>query len=248
MISRLDDARNAYDQGDIDRAMAITRTHLRRNKEDGRGWELIGLIQYSRGRFAVSVSALERASLLVPLRPAAKVCLAHGYARIGRVELSRDLLVEQISDESLSIALLLQVATGLDSTDHPVLAMRACRKATERDPDHPQPYYDLGFYSARCGYPPHVTESLARRAIALDPKNVFYRVGLASFLMKQDRESEAYAIVRAFSVEQIERIGCQCCLRRIIGLFEDASDYRRVILCRQRLLELEIHCTENDCE
>jgi len=241
-------ARDAYEAGHIHDAMEITKQHLHQHKDDGRGWEMIGLIQFSRGRFQVSVSALERAALFVPLRPAARVCLAHGYARVGRQELSRDLLAGLIDDESLPIPLLLQVATGLDAINQPGLAMRACRVASERDPDQPQPYYDMGYYVARCGYPPSLTESLARKAIALDPQRVCYRVGLASLLMKQNRDVEAYEFVQCFTSEQIERIACRCCLERIVSLFRNFGDMRRVVLCKQQLLALEVRGVDSDCD
>lgn len=236
----LEDAQKAYESGDVENAWSLTKKHLRWRNADGRGWELLGLIHHTRGRFALAVSALERASLLVPLRPAARVCLAYAYAKVGRRELSRDLLVALIVDESLSIALLLQVATALDAIDHPAWALRACRVASERDPHHPQAYFDMGYYATRCGHPPHLAESLARKAVSLAPDNACYRVGLASLLMKQGRAREAHAVVQHLSDDQIERIDCRCCLERIVNLFESAADFRRAVLCRQRLMTLEI--------
>ncbi len=238
----------AYQSGQLSRAMILVNSHLVRHNDDGRGWEILGLIQYARGKVGIAVSALERAALFVPLVPAARVCLAHGYGRIGCPELSRDLLLELIDDESVSIPLLLQVAAGLDAVDQPRLAMRACQVAAQRDADHAQVYYDHGYYAARSGFPPHVTESLARKALELDPDNVRFRVGLASMLIRQDRNDEAYEFVREFSNAQIEQINCRCCLERIVQLFEEAHDYRRVVLCRQQLLSLELRGVESDCE
>jgi len=247
VTSTLEAARSAYEAGDVETALNLVKRRLRLDKEDGRGWEMIGLIQYSRRRFAIAVSALERASLLVPLCPAARVCLAHGYAKIDHEDLSRDLLAELIDDQSLSVPLLLQVATGLDSIDSPGMAMLTCRVAAERDPDHPQTFYDMGYYAARSGHHPNITEALARKAITLDPENVCYRVGLASLLVKQGRDDEAYHFVSRFTNEQIERISCRCCLSRIVDLFEQQGDLRRVVLCRQQLLVLEARGADSDC-
>lgn len=239
---------DAYQRGDLDVAIRMAKDCLRRNRYDGRAWELLGLIQYSRGRIKIAVSALERASLIVPLRPAARVCLGHGYGRIGRINLSRDLLLELIDDETMPVPLLLQVASGLDAISQPNLAMNACRAAIRRDPDLAQPYYDLGYYAARCGLPVRVTDSLARKAISLAPENVCFRVGLASLLVKQDRCREAYRLVESFSNEQIERIPCACCLRRIVDLYESARDYRRVVVAQQQLLHLELQNTSTECD
>lgn len=239
MGSSLLAAREAFQIGNTDEALRLTKAYLRCQSEDGRAWELLGLIQYARGRFTIAVSALERASLFVPMCPTARVCLGHAYGRVGRMELSRDLLLELVSDPSLSVPLLLQVAVGLDTLDRPDLAMHSCRVALQRDPDHAQAFYDLGYYSGRCGFPPQVTESLARAAIKRDPNETSYRVGLASLLLKLRRAEEACQLVRDFSNEQIERISCRDCLSRLVGLFEAVQDYRRVVLCRQRALQLE---------
>lgn len=231
---------DVYERGSFDRARELVEAYLEYRCEDGRAWELKGLIHLAQGEDSQSVAALERASLLVPLSSAGQVCLGHGYGRIGRRSLSRDLLVDLIDNETLEIELLLQVGTALDAIGHPALAMRACRRATQRDPDVAQAYYDMGYYAARCGYPLSVTESLARRAIFLDPDRVSYRVGLASLLVRNGRRREAHELMRHFSNDQIAAIDCRPCLERIVELFESVHDYRRVILCQQRLLELEI--------
>lgn len=247
MVEILSRACAAYESGDSDAALQMTRRHLRCCKNDVRGWELVGLIQFGRGRYRISVSALERASLLAPLGPAGRVCLAHGYARIGRTNLSRDLLVNLIPDESLSIPLLLQVGSGLDAIDSRHLAMRACREAVRRDPGDAQAYYDQGYYAARCGLPNSVTESLARKAISLDPGRVCFRVGLAGLLIRQKRTAEAHELVATFSNEQIDEICCACCLPRIATLYQQCGNHRRAILCYQKLALLAPGTGASNC-
>lgn len=248
MAEVLSRARAAYESGDSDVALQLTRRYLRHFKDDVRGWELIGLIQFSRGRFRISVSALERASLIAPLKPAARVCLAHGYARLGHSELSRDLLVALIPDESLPLPLLLQVASGLDAVGQPHLAMHACREAARRDPAHTQAYYDQGYYAARCGLPANVTESLARKAISLDSSRVCFRVGLAGLLIQQDRQHVALGLIKELTNSQIDEVCCGCCLRKVVQLYQQAGDYRRAVLCHQRIIALEYHHGPSDCE
>ena len=248
MDESFDRIRDAYEAGELEAALALTKRHLARHPDDGRVWELAGLIHYAAGEFAKSVSAIERASLHIPLRPAARVCLGHGYGKLGKTALARDLLVNLIRDDSVSVPLLLQVAAGLDAVEQPTQALQACRRAAERDPQHAQAYYDMGYYAARCGYQPRYTESLARKAIALDPDNVCFRVGLAAHLFRQERTQDAYEVVQGLTNEQIEAITCSCCLKRIVSVYEGAGDYRRVILCRQQLLQIELQGLEPDCE
>ena len=247
MDDSFDRIRDLYETGDLPAALALMKRYLVRRPDDGRAWELAGLIQFAAGEYSQSVAAIERACIHIPLRPAARVCLGHGYGKIGRRNLSRDLLAGLIRDDALSVPLLLQVASGLDAIDHPTVALQACRRAAERDPQNPQPYYDMGYYAARCGYEPRYTESLARRAISLDPENVCFRVGLAAHLFKLERVQDAYDVVRELSNEQIEAITCSCCLNRIVSVYEAAGDYRRVVLCRQQLLQIEIQGHDPDC-
>jgi len=110
-----------------------------------------------------------------------------GYGKIGRTQLSRDLLVELIADRDMTPELLLEVATGLDLVESSDLALKACRQAIAADPLLGQPYYALGYYASRCGYPPNYFVSLARKAISLEPRNTTFRVGLASLLLRLSR-------------------------------------------------------------
>lgn len=205
------------------------------------------MIHFSRDEAEESVDALERASLLVPLRPPARVCLGHAYGRIGRTRLACDLLELLIGDESLSVRLLLQVASGLDAVNAPASAMRACRVAALRDPGRAQTYYDMGYYSARMGASSQMVESLARKAISLDPTCVNYRVGLASLLIRQNRKQEALHLVQSFDETQIGKITCRCCLERVAELFESCGDFERSRLCHEQSLLLEFRGKGSDC-
>jgi len=66
---RLQEARVAYETGDLRQAIRIIQYRLSENPEDGRAWELCGLIHYAAGHFLESLAALEQATTRVPLRP-----------------------------------------------------------------------------------------------------------------------------------------------------------------------------------
>lgn len=237
----------ALQEGDVIAALEAVEVHLAEDKEDGHAWEMLGLIQYQRDQFSESVSALEMAALLVPLKPMSRICIAYGYSQLGRVELARDLLCELIDDETLSTYLLLQVATGLDSIGEPSLAMHACRVSLERDPESAQSYYDLGFYASECGYPAKYTESLARKAITLEPENVCYRVGISSLLAQQKRHEEAFGFVSELTLEQIESITCRCCILKVMALYKRHNDTQRAEICYQQYQKLELFDRNNPC-
>ena len=241
-------ARLAYEAGDLQSAMAIVQECFADDRNDGRAWELCGLIHFSSGNFQRSVSALECAQCLVPLLPAARVCLGHAYGKIGKTVLSRDVLHDLIDDDSVSIPLLLQVAIGLDAVGAPEYAIQACEMVIERDDRVAQAHYDYGYYAGRCGYHDSYVENSARTAIELDPKNVQYRVGLAGLLWRQDRLDEAYEVVHELPGDLLLEIECTCCLRRMSDLYKRAGDYRRLVLCQERLLRLDMIGNQTTCE
>jgi tetratricopeptide (TPR) repeat protein len=247
MALALSDISAAFHLGHMDLVIRLARKSVARDGDHGRAWELLGLAEHKRGNWTRAVDCLERASLLVPLCSLASVCLARGYARLGRRDLSHDLLVELLSNDTLTLEALLAVAVGLDAVDQPGLAMDACRRAATLDPDAANPYYDMGYYAARCGYPASVSESLARRAISLDPACVRYRVGLASFLMRQSRRQDALELVKHFSAEEITTIACRSCVRRLGELYERFGDYQRMLNCQQRHDALA-YDTNADCD
>jgi len=231
-------ARNAYETGRLRVAMSIIQECLHADSDDGRAWELSGLVHYSSGRYRQAVSSLERAQCLVPLRPAGKVCLGHGYRKTGLCDVSRDALLELIEDPTLSVPLLLQVGIGLNAVDRPDLAMSVCRKILDEDDQVAQAYYDLGFYASECGYSAGAVEFFARKAISLNPHSVQYRVGLTGLLYENGQLDDAYELIEEFSNDDIGTVNCVCCLRRLSNLYKRSSDYRRVVLCQQRLLQL----------
>lgn len=234
ITNELTAAWNAYAAGKLDLALRFAEAALAECENDGPMWQLRGLIHRDRGEVEECIDALERASLLVPLDAVARVCLAAAYGKSGRRDLARDLFVALFGDGAMTVDLLIEVAAALDAIDQPRLAMKACRIAAERDPERSQPYYDMGYYAARCGYPVHVIEALARRAISLDPNRVNYRIGLASLLAKHGRLDEAHEIVGSITAEQLETVSCRCCLERIAAIFESAGDFARAAECRDR--------------
>lgn len=229
---------NAYRSGDLPEGLKRADAAIRADEDNGRAWEVRGLALRGLNKPLEAADALERASLLVPVCPEARIALAACYGTLRRRKLARELYLELVANTELTVALLLEIAAGLEAVDEPKLAMEVCRRAGRRDPEAAQVHYDMGFYASRCGYPPHVLEALVRRAIELEPGNVHYRVGLASLLIRLDRTVEAQRVAQALSPQQIGEITCKCCLQRIDELFEQAGDVERLALCRSRWQEL----------
>ncbi|MCG8650616.1 MAG: tetratricopeptide repeat protein [Pirellulales bacterium] len=227
-----------YAEGRLEEAYEQCKTLIDSNPDHGYAWELLGLVFRDRGQFVAAADALERASLLVPIRTEARIALATCYANLQRKRLACELLVALVDSGQLDIAQLLDVAAHLESMDQPRLAMEACRRASRIDFETAQIHFDMGFYAARSGCPPHVSEALTRRAIDLDPANVHYRIGLASLLVRLDRFEEAHHIVADISDSQIQDVTCMCCLERVGNLLQSFGDPQRAQRCRERLRQL----------
>lgn len=240
----LDRARLTWLSGNAPGALWLVRGVLLQNRDHGQAWELRGLIHRDLGEADECVAALEHASLLIPLSSLGRVALAESYGRTGRRGLARDLFREMVRNPETPVSVLLQVATGLDELDAPASAMQACRISLARDPQCAQACYDMSYYAARSGYPLRIVESLARRAISLEPERIHFRVGLVSLLMQHDRTDEAGEVISAVSPDRLQSLNCRCCLERIADLCESLGDWGRVVVCRDRLLRLEATWSE----
>ncbi|WP_166831220.1 tetratricopeptide repeat protein [Thalassoroseus pseudoceratinae] len=240
-------ARHAVNARNFRAAKALLKACVMQNREDGRAWELFGRVHYLSANYPLAISAFERASLAVTLSDESQVSLASAYARSGQFELATDMLSKLAENQELSAPLLLDVAISLDLVDRPDLSMTACRNAAKQSPEHAQIYYDLAYYSERCGYPKTTTERMVRKAIRRDPGNLRYRIGLASSLFKQDRFDDAYELVQELPASKIVTLSCSGCLEQLEVLFRRANDESRVIACRQRLVELRLRGCGFEC-
>ena len=226
-----------YSSGQLWLALKEITRAVAANEEAGRNWELMGLIFRDLAKPKSAINAFEQASLLVPLHPFSSLCLAECYGSIDKRELARDLYLVQAESELVlaSTDLMLLVASGLEGVNEPHLAMELCRQASQLDPDSGQAAFDMCFYASRCGAQPALVESLAWRAVELEPRNVHFRIGLASLLIRMHRFNKAYWVVSSLTEYQIGEISCECCLERIERLFEFRGDEGRAAVCRQRV-------------
>lgn len=239
--------RQACDEGKYREAKELLLLALSESPHDGRLRELLGMVHYTLGDFPACVSTLEEATLMVPLSPSARICLAQAYGETGRVNLALDLLKNLSRQPENSVVHLLKIAAALDALCQPHQAMQVCRRVTREDPQHPQAFYDMAYYSARCGCSSQVTEALARKAIALAPDVVHYRVGLASLLTLQGRLDQAFEVVAHFTIKEISQVRCECCLGRILQLFVQYGKDELVALCRAQLRSLREQASSSDC-
>lgn len=224
--------------GHSSRAIQFAEYGLARNDECGSLWEVYGLSLMQAGRFEDGIDAIERASLLHPIGQAARIALAIAYGRAGRRRLSRELLMQAAIRSDVNEFSLLRIAAGLEAIDEPRLAMEACRRAYRLAPELAQVHYAMGVYASRAGHPPDLVEALARRAVDLEPRNIHYRVGLASLLIRLERSSEALQIIQRVADIDLAKVTCQGCLSRVANLFFDLGDQIEAARWADRLDQL----------
>jgi|GEM_PF-766338 len=225
-------------QGMTASALELATLSLQDDTDQGRLWELKGLLHSDQGETDDARKSLETANSLVPLHSEGRFVLAECYALQGQVDLARDLFCLLVDWPETPTELLLRIAAHFDRMGRSDLSVQACRKASVRDAGYARPYYEMAYYMRRCQYPTHLVESMARRAVHLDPDAVSYRIGLAVILHSLDRLQDAYDAVSEISPRQLQRNACQCCLTRLVDVYEFAGDRARSAICRTRLQEM----------
>ena len=145
-----------YWSGSFDQALALFHPALRDNPDDGRLWELCGLIHRSKNDCPPCLHALETEMLLVPLSFAAQCALADCYVHAERTELALDLyqhLLDQLTD--LPTDLLKNVGVGFESLGELKSALRVSQEAAAREPDSAEHRYATAYFMGQLNYPSH---------------------------------------------------------------------------------------------
>ncbi|PHQ36413.1 tetratricopeptide repeat protein [Rhodopirellula bahusiensis] len=232
-----------FEAGQFARAVQFAQYALAQDPDDVAALTLLGMASLCDCEFGEGIDALERAALIRPLSRAIQIELAIAYGSIGRRNLSEELLMSVATSGKVNSSELLRIAAGLEAIDSPRLAMEACRQAGILNPDQPEVHYQMGYYAQQCGHPTEICESLIRHAIDLDPRNVHFRIGLASMLIRLQRKDDAIKVLAAVIPDRLDEVDCQCCLKRIANLFFDCDDVQRARLCASRLKKLSKQST-----
>ncbi|MBI1348469.1 hypothetical protein GC163_19520 [bacterium] len=224
--------------GQFEAAALAAEQSLALDPDDGRAWEVKGLVAAWKQDSATARHCLECAQMLVPLRPAAAIALADLYHEEDR-QFAMRLYLQAVNHPRADHSLKLAAAAGLDRLDWPHLAVRICRQIILQETEFAQGYFDLSYYLGRTGAPDHIVETLARRAIQLEPRRNQFRIGLAGFLVHRQRPSDAHALVMHLTNADLKEIRCQCCLQRLLQVYESVDDASRIAWCRDRLATID---------
>ncbi|QDU80551.1 hypothetical protein Pla110_22820 [Polystyrenella longa] len=201
-------------------------------------WELRGLIHRGLTNLSGALSSIETAMTLAPLSSEGSCLLAECYVALDKPDLAYQVADNLWKKKGLDNSSRLSLAAIFNQLGFVNRAVLLCRKAICHDPAESQAYYDLSVFLGRGGHPLHIVESVARRAIDLDPENVYFRVGLAATLHRAHRSRRAYELIQSFGQSEIRQIRCGCCLKQIIEIFEQTGDFENVQTCEEQLNHL----------
>lgn len=223
-------------EGRIVEAEQRTREAVELSPEDGRLWQLRGLVLLRSQELQGACDALETASLFVPLDWSARCALGDCYRRLGKSALAIDVYRHLASQPSCPTTLLPAVAAGLGSLGAFEDALEVCRTIVTRDPSAHGGYFGVAYYLRRLGEPVESVLPLLKQAHQLAPRVDLYRVTLGTALDQLGFREEAYELLRELDPASIR---CRSCLRRMMEIFRCVGDESRSRECQSRVRNLE---------
>jgi tetratricopeptide (TPR) repeat protein len=219
-----------YHRGELAHASELSEHALHKFPDDGALWQLDGLVRRDRGDFDGARRALEMASVLIPLNPAAQCALAECYARAGQTGLAQDLYRDLARSGRAPTSLLPAVACGLGSIGDSESALEVCRELSRREPTQHEAFFGMAFYMRRLAYPVEMVIPVVARAHELAPQFIPYRVLLASLLASIREYPEASDLLRDIPPDSVR---CRSCLRRMMTIFRLAGEHTLSDACRE---------------
>ena len=221
-----------FNDNRLDDAVDLVTAELDQRPDDGRLWELLGTLAYAKEDFELALTAIERASLLIPLSPRAQLVLAKCYDRGGFRESAAAIYCHLATLPDLAVDLLATLAAGLGRCGECELALQVCRRAAESFPDRADPHLGIVHYMRRLRRPVKQILPSMFRAHHLEPDNVEYRVRLAWMLHESGCSAAGAYLLEGVDCEEFS---CIRCLTLMQTIFDSVGDDANANACRQRL-------------
>ena len=213
-------------------AIGCLNDHLEVEPDCGHAWELLGILASTLEEMTLAMSALERASSLIPLSITAQLVLARCYSRTGFRETAKAIYLHLATLERLDEQHLKPLAEGLGRHGEYQMALAICRQAANRMPDNPEPLLGIVHYMRRLRIPPERILPTLFRAFRLAPEDKDCRISLAWLLHETGQSAEGARLLEHVDCEEFTCIRCLTLMQHIhetVGNVDHAND------CRHRL-------------
>lgn len=243
-VSPLIAAGRMIENGQYRPAHRLLLSVLADNPDDACGWELLGRIHEAWKQIPQAINCLENSFRANSPSVRNLIQLAKLYQRANRDSDALAAILHALEHPEAESEELLIVAKLFTAAGCQALAIEACRRCVKVDPDFDRGYYELSQLLSSSGAPSNLIETAARKAIQLNPDHCEYRIGLAGFLLQQERADEAGRLVAEIPDSHFQTMSCPCCLVRLIRIFEITGDHGRALSCDKQLRRLAVKQAE----
>ncbi|BBO34906.1 tetratricopeptide repeat protein [Lacipirellula parvula] len=228
-------AADLYERGFSRAAIDVLEAELRLQPEAGALWRLRAIMLQREGRLDEAFDNIQRALALVPLGYEGLLVLAAGYLRQGHRASAASLLTDLTADGDFPAELWEPLYNSLCAIERWQAALAVCRRAARLRPDDDGICFAAANTLARLGRPPQLSLAMLRRAIGLNSAEPRYRIALSMQLVRMGQIDEAYRTFCEMTRDEVEGIGCRCCLQKALQLCIDRGDAGRSSWLASRL-------------
>lgn len=229
-----------YERGFSRVAIDVLEAELRLQPEAGALWRLRAIMLQREGRLDEAFDNIQTALALVPLGYEGLLVLAAGYLRQGHRASAASLLTDLTADGDFPAELWEPLYNSLCAMERWQAALAVCRRAARLRPDDDAICFAAANTLARLGRPPQLSLAMLRRAIGLNSAEPRYRIALSMQLVRMGQIDEAYRTFCEMTRDEVEGIGCRCCLQKALQLCIDRGDAGRSSWLASRLAMISL--------
>ena len=205
------------------------------NWDNGPVVEMRGLAYFGIADYEQATTALETASLLIPLGIEAQCRLADCYMRSRRREVASVIYVHLACLEALPEVVTEEVAGGLSRLGKNKMSLQFCRAQLKRFKVNHKLSSVAAESMRRMDYPDEEILVFAYQAYQLYPSNMSYRIVFATHLVRCNRMDEASKVLHELDLDELQ---CVASLQRVCAIFQSLNDPEGVRCCRDRLTKI----------
>ena len=118
------------------------------------------------------------------------------------------------------------------------MSLALCRAVVKNSPDCDSAWFAAAQYMAKLNFSREEIAMVMRRAFAVCPSQVLYRIDFALLLSRLGMNEESYRLLTAVDLSELLSMHCRPRLRGITAIFEQARDDFRARACQSRVAQI----------